>query len=315
MDRVQILQLFVRIKESGSFTVAANALGISRSVASTAIQGLETRLGTRLLSRSTRHVALTPDGMAFHERCVRILAELEDAEALFLPAAFSPRGRLRVDVPSRMARLLIVPALPEFFQQYPDISLELGVTDQRIDLVHDGVDCAVRVGEIKDPRLIGKEIGFLRQINCASPGYLSRYGTPHKIADLSRHLAVRYASPLGGPGHTWEHQERNKTVAVKMRTEITVNNAEAYIAAALAGLGLIQVPEYDVAQHLEASELVSVLPRWRVAPMLLAVLYPRRSEQSRRVHAFIDWLDALCQRRQLLVRLCNSVREPSGDRR
>lgn len=143
----------------------------------------------------------------------------------------------------------------------------------------------------------------MRQINCASPAYPSHYGTPRKITDLSRHPAVRYVSPLGGPGHTWEHQEGNKTVAVTMQTKITVNNAEAYIAAALAGLGLIQVPEYDFAQHLEASELVSVLLRWRVAPMRLAVLYPRRSEQSRRVHVFIDWFDALCQRRQLLVRL------------
>jgi DNA-binding transcriptional LysR family regulator len=293
MDRIDLLQVFVRVAEAGSFTRAADRLGLPRATISTAVQQLETRLGSRLLHRTTRRVGLTPDGEVMLERARALVADMEDMEQQFLPAHGQVSGRLKVDVPSRIARRLIAPALPGFFERHPAIELELGSSDRAVDLVLEGVDCALRVGPLASSSLVARPLGHFTLINCASPAYLTRHGTPRTPADLPQHMAVNYASPTSGRAAPWEWQRDGETASLRMRSQVAANNAETYIACALAGLGLIQIPAYDVREHLAAGELVEVLPDARAEPLPVQLVYPHRRNLSRRVQAFAGWLETL----------------------
>jgi len=293
MDRIDLLQVFVRVAEAGSFTRAADRLGLPRATISTAVQQLETRLGSRLLHRTTRRVGLTPDGEVMLERARALVADMEDMEQQFLPAHGQVSGRLKVDVPSRIARRLIAPALPGFFERHPAIELELGSSDRAVDLVLEGVDCALRVGPLASSSLVARPLGHFTLINCASPAYLARHGTPRTPVDLPQHMAVNYASPTSGRAAPWEWQRDGETASLRMRSQVAANNAETYIACALAGLGLIQIPAYDVREHLAAGELVEVLTDARAEPLPVQLVYPHRRNLSRRVQAFAGWLETL----------------------
>lgn len=299
MDRIDLFRIFSRVVESASFTRAADTLGIPRSSVSAAVQELEERVGARLLHRTTRKVAPTQDGAAFYERCQQIIGDVEDTENLFRQTASRPSGRLRIDVPGRIGRLIIAPALPEFLDSYPQIDIDLGVTDRVVNLVEDSVDCVLRVGTLNDSGLIGRPIGKLPMINVGSPAYLARHGTPHAPDQLGDHWAVNYASPSSGRVGDWEWMEGGARHAMALRGRVTVNNAEAYIACCLAGLGMIQIPAYDVRRHLEAGDLVELMPDHRAASMPMTLLYPHRQHLSRRLLVFADWLEGLL-RRQLL---------------
>lgn len=299
MDRIDLFRIFTRVVDCASFTRAANTLGIPRSSVSAAVLELEGRVGARLLNRTTRKVSPTEDGSAFYERCQRLIADVEDAENLFRQTAAQPSGRLRIDVPGRIGRLVIAPALAEFLDLYPQIDISLGVTDRAVDLVEDNIDCVLRVGSLSDSGLIARPIGKLPLINVASPAYLERHGTPGAPQDLPRHWAINYASPSSGRVENWEWIEGETLHSVSMRGRVTVNNAEAYIACCLAGLGLIQIPAYDVRPHLESGELVEVMPNHRAEPMPMTLLYSHRQHLSRRLQVFAEWLEVLL-RRQLL---------------
>lgn len=297
MDRIDELKVFIRLAESQSFTKTADLLHIPRSTVSMALQDLERRVGARLLNRTTRQVSLTQDGGAFYERALRLLADYEETETLFHHTTAKPGGRLRINVPGRLGRLIIAPALPDFFTQYPDIEIDMGVTDRTVDLVQEGIDCVIRVGPLADSSLISRKIGDLALYNCASPSYLARHGTPRSIADLDTHYAVNYASPASGRTEEWEYAQAGKVHTVKLRARVTVNNAEAYIACCLAGLGLIQIPAYDVEAHLDAGELVEVMNDLRAAPMPITLLNPHRQHASRRLQVFVEWVTALLMSR------------------
>ena len=299
MDRIDLFRIFTRVVECASFTRAADALGLPRSSVSAAVQALEGRVGARLLHRTTRKVSPTQDGLAFYERSRRVVAEVEDAENLFRQTAAQPSGRLRVDVPGRIGRLIIAPALPEFLDLYPGIDIDLGVTDRAVNLVADSIDCVLRVGPLSDSGQIARPIGKLPLINVASPAYLARRGTPLTPEDLSDHWTVNYASPSSGRVEDWEWEEQGALRTASTKGRVTVNSAEAYIACCLAGLGLIQVPAYDVQQHLEAGELVEVMRDHRAEPMPMTLLYSHRQHLSRRLEVFADWLEALLRRRVL----------------
>lgn len=260
---------------------------------------LEARLGARLLHRTTRKVSPTQDGAAFYERCLRLIADVEDAETLFRQAPAQPSGRLRIDVPARIGRTIIAPALPYFLERYPGIDIDLRVSDRAVNLVEDSVDCALRVGPLGDSGLIARAVGKLHLINVASPRYLERYGVPGTPADLESHWAVNYASPSTGRLEEWEWVENGTLRTMSMRARVTANNAEAYLACCLAGLGLIQVPAYDVKRHIDAGELVEVMRDYRAAPMPVTLLYPHRQHLSRRLQVFADWLDDLLKREVL----------------
>lgn len=297
MDRIDLFRIYARVVECESFTQAAKALGLPRSSVSAAVAALEQRIGTRLLQRTTRRVSATQDGTAFYEHCARLVADVEETEALFRHSAASPAGRLRIDVPGRIGRLIIAPALPDFLARYPEIDIDLSVTDRAANLIEDGIDCVLRVGPLSDSGLIARSVGELPLINVASPGYLTAHGVPTHPGEIDGHRAVNYASPMTGRIEPWEWLEDGVLHGRALPGRVTVNSAEAYIACCLAGLGLIQIPAYDVAEHLAAGDLVEVMPRHRAAPMPMTLLYPHRRHLSRRLQVFADWLVALLRTR------------------
>lgn len=296
MDRIDHLRVFVRVAHCGSFTQAADQLALPRASVSTAVQQLEARLGVRLLHRTTRRVSLTRDGEALLERARALVLDMEELEQQFRPTAGALSGRLRVDLPSRVARRLVAPALPGFLGQHPGIEVELGSTDRTVDLVQEGIDCALRVGPLASSSLVARPLGEFVLINCASPTYLAHHGTPRRPQDLERqaHRAVNYASPGSGRIAPWEWSEAGGGVRqLTLPSQVAANNAETYIACCLAGLGLIQIPAFDVREHLDAGELVEVLPNWRAPAMPVHLVYPHRRHLSRRMQAFSGWLAGL----------------------
>lgn len=292
MDLIDQLRIFVRVADSGGFAAAADQLDLPRPTVSVAVRRLEERLGTRLLNRTTRRVSLTSDGEVLLERAATLIADSEELERQFRPDGAALAGRLRVDLPSRVARRLVAPHLPEFLARHPALTLELGSSDRAIDLVQEGVDCALRVGELSASSLVARPLGELRQVQCASPAYLARHGVPQTPDDLARHRAVNYAA---GSGRTvpWEWLEGGALRTRVLDAVVAVNNVETYIACALAGLGLIQVPAYDVHERLVAGELVEVLPAWPAPSLAVQLVYPHRRHLARRVQAFGNWLAEL----------------------
>ncbi|WP_028601406.1 LysR family transcriptional regulator [Ottowia thiooxydans] len=293
MDRIDHLRIFLRIAASGSFAQAADQLGLPRATASLAMQQLERRLGARLLHRTTRKVSLTLDGEALLERAATLIADMDDLENQFKPTADAITGRLKVDVPSRIARRLIAPALQDFFDRYPGIDIDLGSTDRTIDLVQEGVDCALRMGTLVSSSLVARPLGAFELINCASPAYLAKYGTPSGPQDLADHRVVDYLSPSSGRAAPWEWIENGEACTMHPAGRVSANNAETYIACALAGLGLIQIPAFDVLEHLRTGELVEVMPNARPAQMAVNLVYPHRRHLSLRLQAFSHWLESL----------------------
>lgn len=293
MDHLQAMKIFARVAELGSFTKAAEQMQLPRPTVSNAIQYLESHLRVRLLQRTTRRVALTPEGAAYRGRCVQVLADIDDAEALFADVAAGPRGAIRVDLPERLALHLVIPALPDFFARYPDIRVVLSATDRMIDLIEDGVDCAVRVGALADTTLVARRIGEFGQINCASRGYIEKHGLPRTPADLPNHLAVGFFSSRTGRDLDWEYEEHGTLRTLAMRSVVSVNSAHAYLGCCLAGLGMIQGPLSSNEPLLESGELVEVLKAWKAPPLPVSVVFPHGRHLAPRVRIFVDWVAEL----------------------
>jgi DNA-binding transcriptional LysR family regulator len=290
MNRIEAMHIFVRVAELASFTKAADHLGLPKASVSTAVQQLEAQLGTQLLHRTTRKVQMTQDGQRFYERCKTLLADLDELGAMFQHAPQSLRGRLRVDMNSRIARHQVIPRLPEFMREHPQIEVELSCTDRRVDIVSEGFDCVVRVGTLEDSSLVARPLGQLRIVNCASPAYLERYGTPRELSDLANHQMIHYVSTLGQRPPGFEYMEGSECRYIPMGGILTVNSIEAYEAGCLAGLGIIQSPCTGMLEWLKKGELVEVLPQYRAEPMSVSLIYAQRRNLSARVQAFMDWL-------------------------
>lgn len=293
MDKVYAMHLFLQVAELESFTRAAERLGIPKGSVSRQIQGLEDMLGTRLLHRTTRRVQLTQDGMVYYERCRDLLANLDELDTLFQPAPRSMSGRLRVDLPMGIARDIVIPRLPEFLQLYPGIELELSSGDRWVDVVQEGFDCVVRVGHRKDSGLIARPLGKLPMVNCASPGYLQRFGFPQSLDDLKLHAVVHYTAYPGTPPQGFEVWREDTSQWIKTGGMLTVNNMESYQAAGLAGLGIIQAPRLGIKKWLKSGELIEILPQYVPQPMPVALIYPHRRNLSRKVHLFMEWLTGI----------------------
>ena len=293
MDRFQEMQIFVRIVERRSFTQAAEDLLIPRATATNAIKRLETRLGTRLLERTTRAVAPTRDGEAYYGRCVRLLADLDEAEGAFRGGEAA--GLLRVNLQPTLARNFVFPALPAFLARHPRIQLHVGEGDRLVDLVREGVDCVLRAGQLHDSSMVARRAADLPQVTVASPAYLERFGTPHTLADLAQHQSVHYVSTATGRPYPLEFQTPDGLQLATPPAIVSVTGADAYTAAALSGLGLVQVPRYRIAQELAAGLLREVLPTLPPPPMPVSVLYPRQRQLSPRVRVFANWLVARFQ--------------------
>ena len=302
MDRIKQAEVFIQVIENGSFTKAAAALNIPRSTISTVIQSLEDRLGTQLLHRTTRQVSPTHDGLIYLKAARQFIEVFEDSESLFSKNKQHITGCLRVDLPTRIGTQVVIPNLGLFIKQYPEINLTLSMNDKPVNLLSEGVDCALRVGILPDSGLVCRKLGELEMVNCASPNYLSHYGIPQKLSDLAEHYVVNYAAQFPASNGVWEYYHSGKTHSYPMKNLVTINNTEAYIAAALSGLGIIQVPAYDVTEYIQQGKLCTIMPEHCSAPMPLSLLYPQRRNLPPRIKLFQDWLVDLLTNSNRIVR-------------
>jgi LysR family transcriptional regulator for bpeEF and oprC len=293
MNKLQAMEVFVQVVDTGSFTRAADTLQMPKATVSTLVQGLEAALSAKLLHRTTRQVTVTTDGAAYYERCIRILSDVRDAEESVSRTRLSPSGRLRVDAPTGLSSEVIVPSLSVFFERYPDITLELGSSDRPVDLVEEGVDCAVRGGELWDTSLIARRVGVINFVTAASPIYLRRFGMPLHPRDLERHLCVNYFSAKTGKTHDWDFTRGDETIKVPMPGKIALNDSNAYVQAGLAGLGIIQMSDYLMMQHVLSGRMVQVLPDWISEPVPVHVVYPQNRHLSAKVRVFVEWIAEL----------------------
>ncbi|HLA73595.1 MAG TPA: LysR family transcriptional regulator [Steroidobacteraceae bacterium] len=295
MNSLQAMQVFLRVAEQASFTRAAESLGLLKATVSLAVRQLENSLGTRLLHRTTRKVQMTLDGQLYYERCKELLSEVENVQTMFQHSGAALRGRLRVDMPSRLAREYVIPHLPNFLRSHPQVEFELSTTDRLVDPIQEGFDCVLRVGAPRDPQLIARPLGQLRFINCVSADYLRRRGTPRTLDDLARHDLIHYATTLGARTEGFEYPAGGKYQHLRMSGPVVVNSSDAYHAACLAGLGLIQAPELGVREEIARGALVEVLPQYPAEPMPVSLLYAHRRNLPRRVRAFMDWIAGVLQ--------------------
>lgn len=300
MDRFQAMQVFTRVVNANSFTAAADNLGLPRTTVTTTIQGLERHLQVRLLNRTTRKISLTPDGAAYYDHCMRILTDLEDTESSFRAVANIPKGRLRIDVPSSIGRLILIPRLCEFHERFPEIELAIGMGDRPVDLAGEAVDCVIRVGELQDSSMVARRIGIFQQILCAAPAYLACHGEPRNLEELQQHKAVHYFSSRTGRIYDWEVSIDGETVELKMQGSVSVNDSDAYVDCGLQGFGLIMPARFMVQRHLESGALVEILPRLTMPSMPISVVYLHNRHLSPKVRAFVDWVAELFGRCALL---------------
>ena len=302
------LRIFARVAELGSFTQAAEQLGLVKSRVSAVVLQLESRVGARLLQRTTRRVQLTPDGEVFLARSKELLADADQLQAMFQPVASGLKGRLRIDLPNKLASELVIPRLPEFLAAHPLLEVGISTTDRQVDLVREGFDCVLRVGSLADAELVARPLGVLTMGNVASPAYLAAHGTPTTLADLAHHRIVHYAAKLGTQGAGWEYLDGDVRRVHPMRSVVVVNGTDAYQAACLAGLGLIQAPVRGTQRLVDAGLLVDVMPGLTAEPMPVSLIYPNRRHLAPRVQAMLNWIAQVVQ-----PYLANE--EPAGTRK
>ena len=298
MDRFDAMKAFVRVVETGSFTKAAATLGMSRTTVTQLVQQLEARLRLKLLNRTTRKVNVTADGAAYYERIVQVLDTLEEIETSLPQAAALPRGQLRIDVPSPLAALLLVPALPRFHALYPDIVLDMGASDRMVDVIGDNVDCVIRGGELADQSLMARKIADLQLGVYAAPSYLARLGTPLHPLELqdSAHRIVRCRWARAGNGFPYVMRHEGKSVRIDGQHVLSIDDGNAYLAAGVAGLGVLWLPDYMARLHVARGELLPLFEEWTVDAMPLFLAYPPNRHVSKKLRVFIDWVVELMAR-------------------
>lgn len=289
MDRFDTMLAFTRVVELKSFTKAATSLNLPKATVSAQVIALEKRLRVKLLNRTTRHVSVTPDGAGYYERAVRLLNELDETEAAVMHAAAAPKGRLRVDVPGSVGRRIIAPALDDFFSRYPEIDLELGCTDRPVDLVHEGIDCVIRGGEISDESLVARRLGDFRMLTYAAPSYLARHGTPKDLEELERHQLILFASPKTGKVYPMIYEQDDVQTEAQGMQRISINDADSCAAAACSGIGLVQLPEYIAHEYTASGQLVPILDGYLSEHVPVWILYPPNRHLSTKVRAFAEW--------------------------
>lgn len=289
MDRILSISAFAAVVEHGSFVRAAERLAISTSTLSRQIAELEQHLGVRLLNRTTRRLSLTESGQAFYERAVQVLADLEEAEALASSSAAAPRGRLRLTCSHALGVQRLAPAIAAFAGQYPEVGFDVSVSDRIVDLVEEGFDLAVRVGQVGSEQLVARRLGTMRLLVCASPAYLQAHGTPQVPADLAGHRVMTYA--YAPTPRVWRLGDRHGNhEEVRVSGPLHSNSGDLAIAAAIAGLGLVFEPDFMLQPALDAGRLRRVLPEWESAPGEIWAVYPSRRHLSAKVRLFVDHL-------------------------
>ncbi len=297
MDRFDAMRAFARVVEAGSFTKAAQTLHMSKTTVTQLIQQLESRLRVRLLHRTTRKLGVTPDGAVYYERVIRLLADMEDAENSLSSAAMTPRGRLRVDVPSPLARLILVPALPAFHARYPDIQIDMGVSDREVDLIGDNVDCVLRGGQITDQSLIARHVGDLQISVYVAPSYVERLGAPAHPRELQNtdHCIVGFLSSRTSKIDPLVLCSENERIEITGNYVLAVDDGNACLEAGLVGLGVIALPNYMAAAHQAVGALIPLFTQWRISPMPLYLAFPPNRHVNAKLRVFIDWIVELME--------------------
>lgn len=290
MNKLLAMEVFVQVVDAGGFTRAAENMQLPKATVSTLVQGLELALEVKLLHRTTRQVSVTSDGAAYYERCLRILSDVREAEESLSNNRVSPSGRLRVDVSTAFACDIVIPALPDFFTRYPDIRLDLGCSDRPIDLIEEGVDCAIRGGELPDSALIARRIGVLQFCTAATPAYFAKHGRPMHPRDLVKHRCINYFSSKSGKTYEWDFVRGDETILIPAPACLAVNDSMAYMAAGLNGLGLIQMGSYKIEPLLASGQMELVLEDWTSTPLPVNVVYPQNRHLSAKVRVFVEWV-------------------------
>lgn len=312
MDKLAAMQAFVRVVEAGTFTRAADSMQLPKATVTRLVQTLESHLQTRLLNRTTRRVTVTADGAAYFDRATRLLGELDELEAGMTHAKVSPRGRLRIDVPTSVGQLLLIPNLPEFHARYPEIQIDLGVSDRPVDLLGENIDCVLRGGEITDQSLVARRIGEFHLILCAAPAYLQKHGTPRTPQELEgeRHRMVNYLSHRTGRPYPLVLERGGEKVELNPNHVLAVNDATAGLAAGLAGLGISYTATFQAYPHIKSGALVPVLLDWCAETVPLHVVYPPNRHLSNKVRVFVDWVVELFAREDIIGRRCGMPTSP-----
>ncbi|MCF7542793.1 LysR family transcriptional regulator [Pseudomonas petrae] len=292
-DRLQAIRAFCRIVEVGSFSAAADSLGMPKTTVSGHVQNLEAQLGIKLLHRTTRKVSSTSDGAAYYERALTILNDLDELDASVVQNRNLVHGRVNLEMPSPVCTLLIIPAMPEFMAKYPDIQLDIGCNERVVDLMHEGVDCALRGGGVEDKDLICRPIGQMRFCLFASPGYLFSAAPITQISDLVLHRYLGFKFPTSGRQYIPTLRRGNDSYKIEQSSAIYLNNGSACLAAGLAGLGIAFAPRAEAAPFFKTGELVEVLPDWEMESLPISLVYPYTRHLSTRVRVFADWATQL----------------------
>ena len=307
MDQLSAMRAFIRVVETGNFTRASAALGMPKATVSNLIQNLETRLQTKLLNRTTRRVMVTTDGALYYERAVQIVTDIDELDGSLSHSRTSPSGRLRVEMAGAFADLLVIPALGDFHDKYPDIHIDLGVGDRTVDYLAENVDCALRGGAPGDQSLIARRVAEIDVVSCAAPSYIAAFGAPQHPSQLETvHHCVNYFLAQTNRTMPFAFERQGEKVEVNSRYIISVNDARSYLAAAISGLGVAPMPHFMATEALAKGQLVPVLPEWTCEPIPLYIVYPPNRHLSNKVRVFVDWIVRLLTDPQINV--------PSGER-
>jgi DNA-binding transcriptional LysR family regulator len=306
MDKFSAMQAYVRVVEAGTFTKAADSLNLPKPTVTRLIQTLETHLQTKLLNRTTRRVTVTADGAAYYDRALRILGEMDELESSMSRAKANPRGRLRIDVGASVGQMLLIPALPDFHVRYPDIQIDLGVTDRPVDLVGENVDCVLRGGEITDQSLVARRIGEFHLVLAATPAYLKRHGMPRHPSELEddRHRVINYFSHRTGRPFPFNFQKGDERIELTGQHIVSVNDSNANLAAGLAGLGIVRTTTFMARPHFDSGALVPLLLDWCADTIPIHVVYPPNRHLSTKLRVFVDWAADLFARSDLIQTKC-----------
>ncbi|MGQ3280271.1 MAG: LysR family transcriptional regulator [Shinella sp.] len=300
MDQLSAMRAFLRVVETGNFTRASSALGMPKATVSNLIQNLETHLQTKLLNRTTRRVMVTTYGALYYERAIQIVTEIDELDGSLSHSRTSPSGRLRVEMAGAFADLLVIPALGDFHEKYPDIHIDLGVGDRTVDYLAENVDCALRGGAPGDQSLIARRVAEIDVVACAAPSYIKTFGVPQHPSDLeTSHHCVNYFLAQTNRTMPFEFEKDGEKIEVNSRYLVSVNDARSYLAAALSGLGVAPLPHFMATEALASGQLVPVLPGWRSEPIPLYIVYPPNRHLSNKVRVFVDWIVRLLAQTRL----------------
>lgn len=296
MHTLQQLLSFAETAKHRSFARAAHALGCAPSTLAKSVLRLERSLGVKLFHRTTRQVTLTPDGEQLYARCQRVLTEVEDLQAAAAGTRDQVGGALRIDMPSSFGRRFVVPLLARLAQQHPALEFDLRLSDTHIDIVKEGVDLTIRIGEMQDSGLVARRFYSQTLKLCASPGHIERHGRPRTLADLASHPAIAFRMPGTGRDRPWQFLRQGTPITQPVHSRVRIGEGEAMVQAAIGGMGLIQVPDYIAQDALDRGELVELLPTMRPAPMPISAVYASQRLLPPRVRVVLEALVGLSRK-------------------